>query len=56
VTNIGSARRAGAHSRLGPGSNPIDCAAIMASTDPEFEEKAADVIGLYLKPPLNAAT
>jgi hypothetical protein len=27
----------------------------MASDDPEFEEKAADVIGLYLKPPLNAA-
>jgi len=27
----------------------------MASTDPEFEDKAADVIGLYLKPPLNAA-
>src|SRR6202047_392883 len=27
----------------------------MASTDPEFEEKAADVIGLYLKPPLHAA-
>src|SRR5580704_8814402 len=27
----------------------------MASTDPEFEEKAADVIGLYLEPPLNAA-
>src|SRR6201995_4750544 len=27
----------------------------MASTDPEFEEKAADVIGFYLKPPLNAA-
>ncbi len=27
----------------------------MANTDPEFEEKAADVIGLYLKPPLNAA-
>jgi transposase len=27
----------------------------MASTDPKFEEKAADVIGLYLKPPLNAA-
>jgi hypothetical protein len=26
----------------------------MASTDPEFEEKAY-VIGLYLKPPLNAA-
>jgi hypothetical protein len=27
----------------------------MASTDPEFEEKAADIIGLYLKSPLNAA-
>src|SRR3984893_8545884 len=27
----------------------------MASTDPEFEEQAADIIGLYLKPPLNAA-
>src|ERR1700751_1059565 len=27
----------------------------MASDDPEFEEKAADIIGLYLKPPLNAA-
>jgi transposase len=27
----------------------------MASTDPDFEHKAADIIGLYLKPPLNAA-
>src|SRR6202047_340768 len=27
----------------------------MASTDPEFEEKAADVIGLYLRPPQHAA-
>src|SRR5258708_8641370 len=27
----------------------------MASDDPEFEEKAADIIGLYLKPPLHAA-
>ena len=27
----------------------------MLSSDPEFEEKAADIIGLYLKPPLNAA-
>jgi transposase len=26
----------------------------MASNDPDFEQKAADVIGLYLKPPLNA--
>lgn len=27
----------------------------MASDDPEFEEKAADIIGLYLKPPLHGA-
>src|SRR5258705_42697 len=27
----------------------------MASTDPEFEPKAADIIGLYLKPPQHAA-
>jgi hypothetical protein len=27
----------------------------MASDDPDFEEKAADIIGLYLKPPVNAA-
>ncbi len=27
----------------------------MASDDPEFEEKAADMIGLYIKPPANAA-
>jgi transposase len=27
----------------------------MASDDPEFEEKAADIIGLYIKPPANAA-
>src|SRR3984893_17441489 len=27
----------------------------MGSADPEFEEKAADIIGLYLKPPLHAA-
>ena len=27
----------------------------MASNDPEFEEKAADIIGLYLKPPVHAA-
>jgi hypothetical protein len=27
----------------------------MASDDPEFEAKAADIIGLYLQPPLNAA-
>jgi transposase len=26
-----------------------------ASNDPDFETKAADIIGLYLKPPLNAA-
>jgi transposase len=27
----------------------------MASDDPDFEIKAADIIGLYLKPPVNAA-
>src|SRR6266852_2684324 len=27
----------------------------MASNDPEFEKKAADVIGLYLNPPAHAA-
>src|ERR1700704_3903740 len=27
----------------------------VSSNDPEFEEKAADIIGLYLKPPVNAA-
>ena len=27
----------------------------MASDDPRFEEKAADIIGLYMKPPQHAA-
>src|SRR4029453_13073027 len=27
----------------------------MASNDPEFEQKAADIIGLYLNPPQHAA-
>ena len=27
----------------------------MASDDPEFESKAADIIGLYLSPPQHAA-
>jgi transposase len=27
----------------------------LASDDPDFETKAADIIGLYLKPPMNAA-
>src|SRR5215831_9449676 len=27
----------------------------MASTDPEFEAKAADIIGLYVRPPQHAA-
>jgi hypothetical protein len=26
----------------------------MASDDPEFEAKAADIIGLYLNPPVSA--
>ena len=37
------------------GSNPTVRVANMASDDPDFEEKAADVIGLYLKPPVHAA-
>ena len=27
----------------------------MASDDPEFESKAADILGLYLRPPQHAA-
>jgi hypothetical protein len=27
----------------------------MASNDPQFEEKAADIIALYMKPPQHAA-
>ena len=27
----------------------------MASDDPQFEQKAADIIGLYMKPPQHAA-
>ena len=27
----------------------------MASNDPEFERKAADIIGLYMNPPRHAA-
>jgi transposase len=37
------------------GIQPHRLRGYMASDDPEFEEKAADIIGLYLKPPLNAA-
>src|SRR5260221_11329002 len=37
------------------GIQPHRLRAYMASDDPEFEEKAADIIGLYLKPPVNAA-
>jgi hypothetical protein len=37
------------------GIRPHRLRRFMASTDPEFEQKAADVIGLYLKPPLSAA-
>jgi hypothetical protein len=35
------------------GSNPP--AAWLYGLDPEFEEKAADIVGLYLKPPAHAA-
>src|ERR1700730_12441825 len=37
------------------GIQPHRVRGYMASDDPEFAEKAADNIGLYLKPPLNAA-
>lgn len=37
------------------GLQPHRSRSYMASDDPEFEEKAADIIGLYLKPPLHAA-
>jgi transposase len=37
------------------GIQPHRSRGYMASDDPEFEEKAADIIGLYMKPPLNAA-
>src|SRR5260370_20045603 len=55
------ARHLGAsHSRVArvwarAGIQPHRLRRYMVSTDPEFEEKAADIIGLYLKPPLNAA-
>ena len=37
-----------------PGCNRIGSNGNMWSTDPEFETKAADVIGLYLDPPQHA--
>ena len=37
------------------GLKPHRIGRYMASNDPNFEEKAADVIGLYLNPPSNAA-
>src|SRR4030081_1905538 len=37
------------------GIQPHRLRGYMASDDPEFEEKAADIIGLSLKPPVNAA-
>jgi transposase len=36
------------------GLRPHRVRTYMASDDPDFEKKAADVIGLYLKPPANA--
>src|ERR1700760_452430 len=37
------------------GIQPHRSRGYMASNDPEFEEKAADIIGLYIEPPVNAA-
>lgn len=37
------------------GIKPHQTRSYMASDDPAFEEKAADIIGLYINPPANAA-
>src|SRR5438045_7401956 len=37
------------------GLNPQRLDRYMASNDPDFEQKAADIIGLYLNPPAHAA-
>src|SRR5687768_7476880 len=37
------------------GIKPYRLERYMASNDPEFESKAADIIGLYLNPPQHAA-
>lgn len=37
------------------GLQPHRLRSYMASDDPDFEQKAADIIGLYLNPPTNAA-
>jgi transposase len=37
------------------GLQPHRSRSYMLSDDPEFEDKAADIIGLYLKPPVHAA-
>jgi len=37
------------------GLQPHRIRGYMASDDPQFEQKAADIIGLYLNPPANAA-
>src|SRR5215469_14147032 len=37
------------------GLQPHRSRSYLASDDPEFEEKAADIIGLYLNPPVHAA-
>ena len=37
------------------GLQPHRSRSYMASDDPEFEQKAADILGLYLKPPVHAA-
>ena len=38
-----------------PGLKPHRLERYMASDDPDFEAKAADVVGLYLHPPKHAA-
>ncbi len=37
------------------GLRPHQLDRYMASNDPDFEKKAADIIGLYMNPPAHAA-
>src|SRR4051812_43318317 len=51
----GSASRRCSGSGVRPRVKPHRLERYMASDDPQFEEKAADIIGLYMDPPQHAA-
>jgi transposase len=55
ATQLGVSHRRIARVWAKHGINPHRLERYMASTDPEFERKAADIIGLYLNPPQHAA-